>query len=576
MKKTIDNLILAIKGIVYIYLPVIFMLFIIYEVILKRPMIIFSGNTLIFVFIVGIWAIRNYTQNTVEQNIEDFISLKNSIDQGRWEILEQGDKKIIVKPRFDHPFSLLIDDKVQIDYSDQKVIISGPWYYTHNMVKDIDGRPSFWTRKAANIVGLIIVIVLVSIPVFEDLGMPWKIKKNLHNSLVGKIQVIQIDSGDRIGNSIQNTNNQGQGVESEDYIFYVERDLNLVRVNKDYTDKIYLIQKSQGSNISRINLAGDWIFYTSGKNLNRIRIDGTNNQTIYKSGYALDVHYKDNYLYFINLADRHNVYKIDINGRNLQRLLNVNASDIALYDNKIIVSYRDNNNSYVKSFSLDGLQESLELEVLANNLVRWDGYYYFIGEDSKFYRNKTDGITAPQLLVDKKVSSFVITESGIFYSLHAEDVGYPGEDIFKIDLDGSGTTLVLETKRVGGFTKVGEHIIFHSADINFESEIKRLNIFTNKIDHIRKDASIKEPHTPIINDNISIDYSGIEEFLGNLSQKEITNLFSDIANEIFSDEDYEDNLDSILQNAFAEHGIDISDKIEDVKSGLIIKRSTID
>ncbi|NMA49542.1 MAG: DUF5050 domain-containing protein, partial [Tissierellia bacterium] len=312
MKKYLDNLLLAIKGIVYIYVPVIFLLFIIYELILKRPMIFYSNRMLIFVFIVGIWTIRNYTQRTLEQDVEDFSSLKNSIDEGRWEIVEQDDNSLIVKPRFDFPFSLLIHDKVQIDYSDKKAIISGPWYYAHNLLRDIDGRPSFWTRKAAKIIAFVIVIILVSIPVFEELGVPWKIKENRHKTFVEDIQLIQIDSVDRLGNSEQNTNNYGMGAENEDYIFYVEKGLNLVRVNKDYTNKIYLIQKSGGWNISRLNLAGDWIFYTSGETLNRIRIDGTDDQTIYKSGSALDVHLKDNLLYFINLSDNGKVYKIDI------------------------------------------------------------------------------------------------------------------------------------------------------------------------------------------------------------------------------------------------------------------------
>ena len=508
MKKITNNLVLAIKGIVYIYVPVIFLLFIIYEIILKRPMIFYSNRMLIFVFIVGIWSIRTYTQKTIEQDVKDFESLKNSIDEGRWEIVQQDDNSLIVKPRFDFPFSLLIHDKVQIDYSDKKAIISGPWYYAHNLVRDIDGRPSFWTRKAAKIIAFVIVIILVSIPVFEELGVPWKIKENRHKAFVEDIQLIQIDSVDRLGNSEQNTNNYGMGAENEDYIFYVEKGLNLVRVNKDYTNKIYLIQKSGGWNISRLNLAGDWLFYTSGETLNRIRIDGTDDQTIYKSGSALDVHLKDNCLYFINLSDNGKVYKIDINGRNLEKFLNVDARDIALYDNKMLVSYRDSHNlNVVKSFSLDGLEESLELELLANNLVKWDGYYYFIGEDYRLYRNKANGITAPQLLVDKEVSSYVITDAGIFYSLHAEDVGYPGEDIFKIDLDGTGNTLILEAQRVEGFTKVGDYVIFHSSNIDHESETKRLNIFTNEIDHITKDASIKESHIPLINNNKEFESS---------------------------------------------------------------------
>lgn len=322
----------------------------------------------------------------------------------------------------------------------------------------------------------------MSLPIVAELGISWEIEKKRHNSFVENVQIIEIEPSDILGNSIQNTNNQGQGVEIEDYIFYVKNDLNLVRVNKDYGDKTYIIQKSGGSNISSLNLSGDWIFYTSGKTINRIRIDGTDDETIYKSGYALDVHMKDNWLYFINLSDNFNVYKIDINGRNLQRFLKVNASDIALYDNNMIVSNKDNGNYCVESVSLDSVERKVELEVVSNNLVRWDGYYYFIGEGYKLYRNKADGIKAPQLLVDGEVSSYVITDAGIFYSLHSENLGYSGQDIFKIELDGTNSKLIINTKRVQGFTKIGDFIIFHSSDDDHEPKIKRLNIFTNEIE----------------------------------------------------------------------------------------------
>lgn len=576
MNKIKDNLILAVKGIFYIYLPVIFLLFIVYDLVLGRDMIFYWSGMSFQVIIVGIWSIRNYSQRTIKEEVVDFASIEKAIEEGRWEIIEKGEDNFIVKPLFD-PFRIFIDNKVKIIYLEKSAIISGPWYYGLNMAKDIKGRSSFWTKKASGIIALILVIVLISIPIFDDLGLPWKIKENRHQAFIENIQVVKIDSKDKVGNTVENINNQGQGAENDDYLFYVERDLSLVRTNKDYTDKIYLIEKSQGSNISRLNLAGDWIFYTSGKDLNRIRIDGTNNQTIYKSGYALDVHYMNNYLYFINLADNHKVYRIDVNGRGLEKFLDLDARDIALYDNDLIVSYRDDNNiNLVESFSLDGNERKIQLKVLANDLIRWDEYYYFIGEDYKLYKNKTNGITDPIKIVDEKVSSYVITSEGIFYSLHSKDAGYPGENIYKIDHDGKDTSLILQAQRIQGFTKFGDYIIFHSSDIDYDTEIRRLNIFTNKIENIRKDASIKEDHTPIINNNISIDYSGIEEFLGELSRDEITNLFSDIANGIFSEEDYEDNLDSILKNAFMKQGIDISDNIDQVKSGLIIKRSTMD
>lgn len=47
MNKIKDNLILAVKGIFYIYLPVIFLLFIVYDLVLGRDMIFYwSGMCL--------------------------------------------------------------------------------------------------------------------------------------------------------------------------------------------------------------------------------------------------------------------------------------------------------------------------------------------------------------------------------------------------------------------------------------------------------------------------------------------------------------------------------------------------
>lgn len=82
----------------------------------------------------------------------------------------------------------------------------------------------------------------------------------------------------------------------------------------------------------------------------------------------------------------------------------------------------------------------------------------------------------------------------------------------------------------------------------------------------------EEIYTPI-NNTLSIDYSNLDEdIFGDLSQEEIDNLFMDIANEIYEDEDYESNLNSIIENVFSQYGLDISSKIDDVMSKLKISK----
>jgi len=75
------------------------------------------------------------------------------------------------------------------------------------------------------------------------------------------------------------------------------------------------------------------------------------------------------------------------------------------------------------------------------------------------------------------------------------------------------------------------------------------------------------------NNIITIDYSKLDlDVFGDLSQEEIDNLFMDISNEIYEDEDYESNLNSIIENVFMEYGLDISSNIDDVMSKLKISK----
>lgn len=483
MSKNQNLFALAIKGVLCIYLPVVLLLYIIYKVILNRAAIFDWERILIYVGIIAVWTIRNYIRRAIEQDIKDFSSLKSSIIKGGWDIIEQNENSLIVKPKFDFPFRLLINDKVQIDYARQKAIIEGPWYYVNNLAKDITGRSSIWTKRTTNIVAFILIIALVAVSISYELGVLWDIKKSFYNSLAKNNRIIEIKPEEIVGNILDNTNNHGFGVENDKYVFYVENDLNLVRTNKDFQDKKYLIQKSSGTGVSRLNLAGDWIYYTSGKNLNRMRIDGTDNEVIYKLGYLLDINMKDSWLYFINHSDNYNIYRMDINGRNLERFLRVQALDIALYDDIMIFSHKDNGKAYVESINLDGSNRKVELEVLAYDLVEWDGYYYYIGEDHKLFRSPVEGKTTPQVLVDDKVSSYIITEAGIFYSLHSEDAGYPGQGIYKTSLEGSMNTLIADTELVEGLTRIGDWILFRSSDNHLEPPIsKRLNVYTNVIE----------------------------------------------------------------------------------------------
>jgi len=75
--------------------------------------------------------------------------------------------------------------------------------------------------------------------------------------------------GDTIsGNRPENTINHGQAVESDEYIFYVEDHLNLVRVSTKFEDKEYLIEEGEGYGLADLNIVEEWLYFTQGEPLN--------------------------------------------------------------------------------------------------------------------------------------------------------------------------------------------------------------------------------------------------------------------------------------------------------------------
>lgn len=402
MNKILNLLVLAVKGFICVYLPVILLLFITYEIILGKSMQLDWDRIILYAAIIGAGTIRNYMHISMEENVKSFEYLKTVIEKGRWELIEQGEHSLLIKPTFDFPFRIFIKNTVQIRYANKVAIIEGPWFYANALASDIRGKSGIWTKRATGIGALLLIIAFVSIPVLEETGVIWNLKQSVHGSQIENVEIIEINPNDVLGNTIENTNNYGYGVENDEYMFYINDHLNLIRVNKNFQDKNYLIQKPGGTGISRLNITGDWIFYSSGKTLNRIKIDGTDNKTIYKLGYPLDIHMKENWIYFINHSDDSNVYRMDINGRNLDRFLEIQVLDIALYDDRLFFSYKKDGNGYVESICLDGSDRRIELNTLANDLTIKDGYYYFISEDYTLNRIEVGKNAPKETLVDER------------------------------------------------------------------------------------------------------------------------------------------------------------------------------
>jgi hypothetical protein len=478
----IGLIVLIAKRLLFFVLPILIFVFVLYELVFDIDMKFLWPRLLIYTILIGLVTLRNYKYKSVEEPVESIGYLEDKISAGRWEMVENGESTFMLRPKFDFPYNLLSKDKVHVRYSDGIVSIEGPEYYVVNLVRDISGKRNPWISKITSIVFLILILIILSLPILLETGIIADLRINYHNYQARNVNKIVIQDANALGNTENNTNNYGFGAEYNDYIFYVENHLKLVRTNKDFQDKAYLIEKSSGTGISRLNIVDDWIFYSSGKTLSRMRIDGANNETIYKMGYLIDIHVLGNYVYFINPSDKFTVYRMDVNGQNLEKFINLPVHSIAIYDNRLFYSYGDEGEGFIESVDIEGKDKRTEMEIPVNDFIRWDDHYYFLGHDDyRLYRYEIGGGGDPQLLVDGRVSSYIVTDYGIYYSLHSYDVGYPGEGLYKIGLDGTGNILLYDTQRVEGLIQVGNWILFMSYDENMYPSQKRLELWSDEI-----------------------------------------------------------------------------------------------
>lgn len=326
----------------------------------------------------------------------------------------------------------------------------------------------------------LILSQLIPALLYSDLSTSLKIQ--YHSFQTRNLERIQISDDHAQGNTVINTNNYGHGVKGEDHYYFVENHLNLVQTTKDFQNKQYLIEQSGGTGINRLNKVDDWIFFSQGKSYNRIKTDGSQQETIFQMGYPLDVHLLGNWIYFRNFSDRSMIYRMDVNGQNLERLVNQSVTDLTLYDDRLYYSYQEDEAGWLKSVDLEGKDLRVEMNREVKDLTVWEGYYYFMDyEDDRLYRKNIYDDESPQLLVDEKVSTYALTENGIYYALHSPDVGYPGDGLYKMALDGSDKILLMDTKRVEGLCLLDHWLLFMSSDESMLPNQKKLDLRRDEI-----------------------------------------------------------------------------------------------
>ena len=429
-----------------------------------------------------------YKEESMEEVVGDFDHLRRRIEKSRFSIFEQRNNSFILKPRFDYPYSLFNGDMIYLRHLDDTTTIEGPKYYVEGLVKDIRGDMNIFTRFFSRTSIFIIVFAMGILPFIPSSGPNWDLKQWFHNNKIRSIEVIEIEDEEALGNSLGNINNYGYLAESEDYIFYVHDHMSLIRADKNFENPLDLISQTSGFGISNLNVVEDWIFYSKGDKYKRMRLDGSEEETIYNMTYVYDLHIRGNWIYFINTEDDFRIYKMDINGSNIESFLNISATDIAVYEDRLYFSYpmisEATNKGRIESIGLDGYDKRDELDVIARDIIIHDGYFYYINTDDKLSRAQMNKDAREEILTEEKINSFAITDYGVYYTLGYHDQPHiiDGNGLYRIDFDGSNGEEVLDYEIFAGLSHVGDYLLFSAHDEYYSPHLKKLDLRTGVLE----------------------------------------------------------------------------------------------
>lgn len=481
MEKVQFFLLPVVKRIVFFLAPLWLLLFVVYELIFELDM----GNSwyslTFYISLISLTNFGGYRYKMMEEPLLDFEMIETN-SSPRWKTISKTDQTFVFRPRFDFPYNLMSGETVRVDCLDGKAKVEGPAYYVNSWVRDYKGKRNPIRNKFALVAIPAMVIVLLLVPMLYGTGViaDWKIM--YHNHQARDVDRIVIADATASGNTENNSINDGFAATYADRIFLVRDNVDLVSLSDDFQEQNYLIDKTSGSGISRLNIVGSWIFYTEGKNLNRMRLDGTEKETIYKAGYLLDVHVIGNDIYFISFMDRFAVHRMDVNGQNLERFIDKDVIDIAIIEGRLFYSYEEDGTGALESVDLNGKNRKLELEKPIQDLVYAGDTFYFLGfDDNKLYSYSGEAGTAPKILVDEPVSSYIATEEGIYYSLFSKDGAYPGSGLYKLASDSSKLVLLDDVNSIENLSQTNEWLLITGYDSKHYLFEQRLNLLTDEI-----------------------------------------------------------------------------------------------
>ena len=324
--------------------------------------------------------------------------------------------------------------------------------------------------------------ILFFILVISILGRKSNIFEDLHDKFedfrLSRIEQIEVKDTSLKGNSQSNINNHGVVAETKDFFFYVEKN-TIYKNTKTFEDQIALIKRPTSEGKDTLNVIEDWVFFRQGKEIKRMKIDGSSVTTIF-NGYSFDMRIFGNNIYFIRFSDD-KLYRMDLNGRNREVVVDKKVRNMTIYNDMIYYCYEspesekvEEKEFYLNKIKLDGSEDKLLLKAEVRDIVVDEKYLYYTDEDFRLFRLDLSDNSIEQVS-DENIVKFVKDDKWIFYTLKDPDDEHRSKGLYRMDLDGEN---IIEVDKDSYIYEVGlgiteDWIFYLSSDDYNDSVLKR-------------------------------------------------------------------------------------------------------
>ena len=243
--------------------------------------------------------------------------------------------------------------------------------------------------------------------------------------------VVDIKAKSEYGNEIHNIEKEtGRFVKYGEWIYY-SMGKKLMKMKTDGSEQT-LVYTDEDNNIEYLNIVDDFIYYVSG-GLNKVKIDGTENKIIYDpGGIILSAYAVDDYIYFLDNKNSAALTKIDINGN--QKKAITDHGDIS-YINVVgdWIYFVNNDDWTVYKIKSDGTSFKQLTNIKGEGLIVLNDTIYYC--DNGIYTSDLNGENSKAILVDKKCL-FLQQVAGDWIYFSQYD-GNNGNKLSRVKKDGS-------------------------------------------------------------------------------------------------------------------------------------------